>query len=197
MQARIAKISRARLRGHPLVFRNRPDTVCADEQNGDRGAGARGFTHERRVRRLPREQRQGVHHLRRSNGRQRDHDVHARCLERASAHSRSDGSPDDGARRESGAGHHQRFEKRDLLRADDHSRGKRIAAEENHRAGRTAERLHRDGDAAKGADVCEPGSLGRGRRHERRPPQDGGGRHQAGRRAGVRIRVESETSEED
>ena len=44
----------------------------------------------------------------------------------------------------------------------------------------SAERLHRDGDAAKGADLRQPGSLGRSRRHERRPPQDGRGRTQAG-----------------
>ena len=39
----------------------------------------------------------------------------------AAADSRSDGAFDDRPRRKSGASHHQRSEKRDLLRADDHS----------------------------------------------------------------------------
>ena len=42
-----------------------------------------------------------------------------------------------------------------------------------------AERLHRHGDATKSADLRQPGSLGRSRRHERRPAQDGRGRSQA------------------
>ena len=60
-----------------LVFRP-AGYVRADEQNGDRGAGARGLADQRRLRGFSREQRQGLHHLCRSNGRQRDHDVHAR-----------------------------------------------------------------------------------------------------------------------
>jgi len=41
------------------------------------------------------------------------------------------------------------------------------------------ERLHRDCDPAESADLRQPGSLGRSRRHERRPPQNGGRRAQA------------------
>src|SRR5688572_31810970 len=48
----------------PLVFPKRADTVCADEQDGHRGAGPRGFTHQWGLRRFPRKQRQGLYHLR-------------------------------------------------------------------------------------------------------------------------------------
>ena len=73
-----------------------------DEQDGDRSACARSFADERGMRRFPREHRQGLHHLCRSDGRQRDHHVHARYLERAAADPRFDGASDDGTRRESG-----------------------------------------------------------------------------------------------
>ncbi len=95
------------------------------EQDGHRGASAGSSADERRLRCFPREQRQGLHHLRRSNGRQRDHDVHARYLEGAPADPRLDGASDDRARRACGANHHQRSQERHLLCADDHLRGER------------------------------------------------------------------------
>src|SRR3954469_5803361 len=85
-----------------LSFLSRPITVCADEQDGHRSASPSRVADQRRLRRFPREQRQGLYHLRRSDRRQRDHDVHARRFERTPAHPRFDGTPDDGARRESG-----------------------------------------------------------------------------------------------
>src|SRR5205823_10093751 len=54
-----------------------------------------------------------------------------------------------------------------------------------HRARCPTERLHRDGDATKGAHLWEPGSLGGGRGHERCPAQNGRGRAEAGNRSGI------------
>src|SRR5207248_1422301 len=97
-----------------LVFRDRPDTVCADEQDGHRSPGPRGFADQWRLRRFPWKQRQGFHYLRRPDRGECHHHVHARCLEGTAADPRFDGPSDDGARSESGAGYHQRPEKRDL-----------------------------------------------------------------------------------
>jgi len=43
---------------------------------------------------------------------------------------------------------------------------------------------------AESADVREPGSVGRSRRYERRPAEDGRGRLEAGRRIGIGVRID-------
>ncbi len=69
-----------------LVFPLRADNVRRDEQDGDRGAGARSVADQRRLRGFYRQQRQGLYHLCRSNRRQRHHNVHARHHQGAAAH---------------------------------------------------------------------------------------------------------------
>src|SRR5437588_9475665 len=55
---RLLNIARRSARSTSLVFRDRADTVCANEQDGDRGAGPRSVAHERRLRCFTREKRQ-------------------------------------------------------------------------------------------------------------------------------------------
>jgi hypothetical protein len=174
--------------GWLLVFRLANRLRSAREQDGDRGAGARGFTDEWRLRVfLGNNDKVFIIYVDQTVGsaitmfmrdvskeRPLTHDLMAHLMTALGAHVERSSSTISRTRP---------YYARMIIRAENELQQKKIVE-----LGFAAERLHRDGGAAEGADLRQPGSLGRSRRHERRPPQDGRGRPEAGSGDGVERR---------